>query len=60
MKKIINYLKAVKEELSKVNWPTKKETIRLTLVVVILTVVFVVFLGPIDFILSYLLKNLIS
>lgn len=47
--KVIKYFIESKEELQKVTWPTQKETIRYTLIVVGLVAVFAVFFGLVDF-----------
>jgi preprotein translocase subunit SecE len=45
---IINFLSEVKTELSKVVWPTKKETIRYTFTVIIFSLVVSLLLGLAD------------
>ena len=42
------YLKGVKAELKKVTWPTKKETIKLTIIVFIVCALFALFFWLID------------
>ncbi len=49
MEKVINFLKDVKVELSKVNWPTKDQTIQYTLVVIGVSAFLAVFLGLVDY-----------
>ncbi|HIA91744.1 TPA: preprotein translocase subunit SecE [Candidatus Saccharibacteria bacterium] len=49
MKKIINYLKGARRELSKVTWPSRKESTKLTIAVVVFTLVFVLFTTVIDY-----------
>jgi len=58
-KKIINFLKEVKEEMGKVNWPTKKEVFKNTLIVTGISVVLAAFLGGLDFLFTNLLNKLI-
>ena len=48
MTNITNFLKEVKVELGKVNWPTKQQTVLYTLVVIGMSVVTALFLGMID------------
>jgi len=48
------FLKEVQEELKKVVWPTRDEVIRLTFVVIAVSLVVGLFLGGIDFILTKL------
>ena len=57
--KINIFLKEVKLEIKKVNWPTQKETVRDTLIVILVSVVVAVFLGGIDFIFTRLLDKFI-
>ena len=61
MPNIINFLKEVKEELGKVVWPSREQTIRYTVLVIIVAVAVGLFLGALDYILTvftdFLLKN---
>ena len=57
--KIISFLKEVKLEMKKVNWPTRKETVRYTLIVIGLSVAVAAFLGTLDFIFNTLLTKFI-
>lgn len=59
MEKVINFLKDVKIELSKVNWPTREQTIQYTLVVIGFSFVVAVFLGGIDFVLQWGLNKFV-
>ena len=54
--KWLQFLREVKVELKKVVWPSRKQTIGSTVVVLILTVIISVFLGIIDIGLSSLLR----
>ena len=60
MSKITEYLKETKAELKHVNWPSRKQTIYYTLIVVALSVVVAYFLGIFDFIFSKGLEKIIS
>ena len=40
------------DELKKVSWPTKKETIRLTIVVIVISLIIGVYIGIIDVLLA--------
>ena len=51
---IINFLREVKEELDKVTWPTRAQTIKYTVLVVIVAVAVGAFLGGFDYILTLL------
>lgn len=52
MNKPISFLKEVYEELGKVSWPTREQTIRYTILVIIVAVVVGLFLGGLDYILT--------
>ncbi|UZE93148.1 MAG: preprotein translocase subunit SecE [Candidatus Nealsonbacteria bacterium] len=56
-KDITNFLKEVKLEIKKVNWPRKKETARDTLIVIGVSIVVAIFLGGIDFIFTRILNK---
>ncbi len=58
-KKIISFLKEVRLEMKKVNWPTRKETIRYTLIVIGLSVAVAIFLGSLDFLFNTLLTKFV-
>ncbi len=57
--KIPTFLKEVKLEMKKVNWPNQQETIKYTLIVIGVSVVVAIFLGTLDFTFSTLLNKLI-
>ncbi len=61
MPNIFNFLNEVKEELGKVAWPSREQTIRYTILVVIVAVGVGLFLGGLDYILTavtaFLLKT---
>lgn len=44
------FIKEVIEELKKVTWPTRDETIKLTVVVVIISVIVGAFIGGLDWV----------
>ena len=47
--KIMRFLKEAKVELKKVTWPTPKQTIASTSVVIIVVIIVSIFLGIVDF-----------
>jgi len=49
MKRIISYLKEVKLELSKVIWPKREEVIKLTVTVLLISVIVGAYVGGLDF-----------
>lgn len=60
MNKLILFLKDVKLEMGRVNWPTKEQTIKFTLVVIGMSVFVALFLGALDFIFARILTLLIK
>lgn len=58
--KLVRYFYEAKEELEKVTWPSRKETIRSTLIVVGVSLGMAVFLGALDFGFSKALETLIA
>lgn len=57
---VFNFFNEVKVELSKVVWPKRDEVIRLTLIVVIISIIFGVFTGGLDFLFTKFLEFLVS
>jgi preprotein translocase subunit SecE len=60
MSKIIQFLKEVKNEMSKVVWPSRRETVKMTVIVVVFSVVVALFLGAVDYGLTQVLKIILS
>ena len=60
MNKIILFFKEVKEELSKVVWPTREQTIRYTILVLIVAIGVGIFLGGLDYLLTLLTDFLVN
>lgn len=52
MNKLINYIKDTRGELKHVSWPTKKQSIWFTVVVIAVSLVTAAFLGFFDFVFS--------
>lgn len=57
MDKLIIFLKEVKTELSKVSWPTKKQMVSYTMIVIGLSLFLALFLGLLDFIFEFILNK---
>lgn len=49
MRKAISFLKETYAELKKVVWPTRRRTLRLTIIVIVVTVLFSGFLAAVDY-----------
>lgn len=60
MNKVFDFLSEVKVELSKVSWPTPEQTLRLTVIVIIVTVSVGFFLGGVDYLLTKLLEIILQ
>lgn len=59
LNRIITFLKESRIELKKVTWPTREETIRYTLTVIIISAVVALFLGGLDFVFQWTLNTFI-
>ncbi len=57
--KLSNYFRNSVIELKKVNWPTKKQTINHTLLIIGISLGMALFLGIVDFILTKVLQLVI-
>ncbi|MBI5004871.1 MAG: preprotein translocase subunit SecE [Candidatus Lloydbacteria bacterium] len=56
---ILNYFKETKGEMKHVSWPTQRQTIAFTVLVVILSFATAMFLGFFDFIFERLLQLIV-
>lgn len=57
--KLTNYLKDVKLEMRKVEWPTRAQWVRHTIMVIVITLVVALILSAFDFIFTGILRNII-
>jgi preprotein translocase subunit SecE len=60
MTSFIQYLKDVRTELSHVSWPTQRQAVVFTLLVILLSVITALFLGVFDYIFTELLKYFVG
>lgn len=60
VRKLKNFFKESREEFRHVNWPTRQEAIRLTSVVVGISIGLSAFLGVFDYVFTTLVKTLIT
>lgn len=60
MQKITTFFESVKVELEKVTWPTRKETIATTTVVVTIVLLISIYLGACDIVLSKLMRLILG
>lgn len=57
MKAIVQFFVEAKGELTKVNWPSRDELVRYTVLVVVISLVVAMFLGLLDIAFSYLVEQ---
>lgn len=55
----VEYLKEVIQELKKVSWPSRQETLNKTLLVIVVTTLLAVYVGGLDFLFQRLMATLI-
>ncbi len=60
MQKVKPFLDSVKIELSKVTWPTRKETMATTGVVIVIIFLISIFLGVCDVVLAKLMRLILG
>ncbi|MEX2014030.1 MAG: preprotein translocase subunit SecE [Parcubacteria group bacterium] len=59
MNRLINYIKDTRGELQHVSWPTRRQAVIFTVVVVIISVLVSIFLGFLDYVFSLVLQKFI-
>ncbi|MGA1861769.1 preprotein translocase subunit SecE [Deferribacter thermophilus] len=60
MEKFKRFIEEVKEELKKVVWPTRDQTIQTTIVVIVMTLIVSAFLGIVDVALSKIINLIVG
>ncbi len=60
MTSAIKFLKEVKSELKKVTWPSRKETLSSTYLVIIMVVFISGFIGLVDYLLGWIVKAVLN
>ncbi len=60
MRPLFEYLSASRAELAKVAWPNRRQTVRLTFIVIIFSLILAVIIGALDYLFSLGLQKLIS
>ena len=58
--RLLKFIKEAVTEAKKVVWPTRKETIQMTLVVFVLVVIMAIFLAFVDIFFSYVINILLG
>lgn len=59
MSRITNYFKETQAELKHVTWPTRKQAILYTVVVIVISLVTAAYLGAFDYLFTFLLKRVV-
>ncbi len=59
LNRIITFLKEARIELKKVTWPTREDTIRYTLTVIVISGAVALFLGGLDYLFQYILNTFV-
>jgi preprotein translocase subunit SecE len=57
---LVKYLRESKEELQKVTWPTQKETIRYSIIVIVISAICAAYFGAADWLFSKGLEALLT
>lgn len=60
MHKALDFISEVRVELSKVVWPTPNQTLKLTVVVILITLAVGFFIGGVDYVLTKLLELILK
>jgi preprotein translocase subunit SecE len=58
--KALDFLKEARSELEKVVWPTREQTLRLTLMVILVTIGVGLFVAGVDFVFAGIAQKLIQ
>ena len=59
MQRLINYVKDTRGEMKHVSWPTRRQAIYFTILVVILSILTAIFLGFFDYIFSLIFQKFV-
>ena len=59
MKPLFDYFAASRAELAKVSWPDRRKTMRLTLLVIVFSILMAALLGALDWVFSTLVQKII-
>ena len=58
--RLVSYIKSSQQELKKVVWPTRKEVIRDTILVIAFSLGIALFLGAADYLLTLIIERVIT
>ncbi len=57
MKNVVQFLREVRVELSRIEWPSTQEWVGSTIIVLVVVAAFAVFLGVVDRLISFIITN---
>lgn len=60
LSKVREYFASVRAEVSRVSWPSRREVLTFTVLVIVLTLALGVYLGVVDLVLQHLLRLLLT
>ena len=58
--KIVIFLKEVRSELTKVKWPTRPEVIKMTSLVILISLLVGIYVGAVDFALTKIMEVIVK
>ncbi len=58
--KLQSFIEETKDELNKVTWPSREDTIKLTRTVIIISIIISVYLGLLDYVFNEILNKVVS
>ncbi len=59
-RKVQEYFRSVRAEVSRVSWPSRREIVTFTVLVIVLTLALGIYLGLVDVVLQHLLRLLVT
>jgi len=59
MMRVRNYMSNVRTEIGRVSWPSRKEVVSLTVLIILLSIVLGIYLGLADLIITQILRLLL-
>lgn len=59
MNRLVNYIKDTRGELKHVTWPTRKQSIMFTGIVIVISIVSSIYLGFFDYLFSLILQKFV-
>jgi len=54
------FIGELRQEFKRINWPSRKETVKMSTVVIVISLIVAAFLGALDFLFITVIENIIS